>query len=36
MFAETGNFSRIVTDAFTDYITDTYLRRGYIEALKFQ
>ena len=36
MFIETSNFVRAVRDGFGDYITDTYLRRAYIEALRLQ
>lgn len=36
MIVETSHFVRSVRDSFTDYITDTYLRRAYIEALRLQ
>lgn len=36
MLIETSNFLRTFRDGFSDYITDTYLRRAYIEALRFK
>lgn len=36
MLIEASNFTRMVGDSFKDYITDTYLRRSYIEAMRYQ